>query len=106
MVKKICLITVMALCVVGILGTGAGAAQGWYNCSVKQTGISGSYMLINLTDTAISPAFTSQWYYLEPAYAKTILAVILTAMSLSKTVWVYVDAAQPYSYISIIYLKE
>jgi hypothetical protein len=88
------------------VATNVSADSDWYNCLVNYTGVAGSTIYVNFTDVADPCAFDNQWYTVDPDHAKTLLAVILTALSTKQNVLVYVDPDQPYSNVSIIYLSQ
>jgi hypothetical protein len=84
----------------------AQAAVGWFDCSVNLVGPGNTQTLVNLTDLAAEPAFTSKWFLLVPARAKEMLAVLLTAINGNKQVVVVVDPeSAPYPVIRELYLK-
>lgn len=65
----------------------------WYTCDVTGTGAAGSSVLVRLTDTAATPAFTNKWFSTNSANVtetNRVLACLLTAMSLEKTVMISV----------------
>ena len=98
----------MVAVIVGLMAfvsANASADADWYNCSVNYSGVAGATTYVNFTDLADPSAFTNQWYTVDPDYARTLLAVILTAISTGQNVLVHVDPAQPYSTVSVIYLS-
>jgi len=103
--KKIFFTAAVILGLMGLFSTNAGAEAGWYNCSVNYTGVAAETIYVNFTDVAIPSTFANQWFTVHPDYAKTLLAVILTALTNGQNVLVHVDPAQPYSTVSIIYLS-
>jgi len=101
-----------ALAVAGLLLAGAGiagAAPGWYSCTVTATGAAawggtGGVVYLRLTDAG--GAFTNKWVMTD-ADAKIsdrMLATALTAMSSGKQVVVYVDAAQSFPVLQTCYV--
>jgi hypothetical protein len=84
----------------------ASAAPAWYICTVSKTGIGAGTYLVRVSDTAASPAFTGKWCSFQAAYAKAMLAVAMTAMSLDKTVYLYMDAALTTPNITAFYINE
>jgi hypothetical protein len=69
----------------------AQATATFYSCTVISTGPMTGTTYVMLTDAG--GAFTQRWFPCNPNYANQILATALTAVSLGKTVLVYLDLA-------------
>ena len=88
------------------------AALNWYKVTVESIGPDSTTntVLVFLTDTAASPAFTQKWFRTDPDQTNAtnqIMAMILTAATNNLTLWVYVDidSGLPYPVIKLIYLN-
>ena len=85
-------------------------AAAWYTCSVDAAGIAGSSVMVQLTDTAATPAFTGKWFTTGSSDATVVnrdLATTLTAMSLEKKVAIAVaDLVPTYPTILNLYLYK
>jgi hypothetical protein len=75
--KKISfLVAVFVLTTLLLIST---AFAAWYTCTITKVGANASAYVVFLTDTAATPKFTNRWFVLEPARAKELLAIALTA---------------------------
>ena len=109
MKKTMFLAAMVSLCIFfGAAGSDVHAA--WYLCTVEGIGTAGSSVMIQLTDTAASPAFSKKWFTTNTANAtetNRITAATLTAMSLEKNVSVNVnDMAPTFPIINNFYLLK
>ena len=104
--RKLISMVLVTLSLVCFLSTTVGAAPAWYIANAEKTGIGSGMYLVMLTDTAASPAFTKKWCQLTAAQAKSMLAVCMTAMSLGKTVMVYMDNALTTPVITAFYINQ
>jgi len=91
-IKKIVLIALIALVLVGVYTIPANAAFSWYTATVVQMGPSSNgSVYVKLTDTAATPAFTNMWFKVYPDQVNRMMAVVLTAMTNSMQLNVLVD---------------
>ena len=80
------------------------ASAAWYTCSINLVGSTSSKPAIRLTDTASSPAFTSNWFFIAGDKSKEMLATALTAMSMGKNVLVNAQGTSAFDDITGIYI--
>ena len=104
--KKMAKVVVLVLVVCLIPSFCFAAGAGFYTCNVGKTGTGGGGTFAYLTDTAATPAFTNTPFYLDSSgtNTKSLLAVALTAVSLGKTVSVYVNSTSNYSNASTLFI--
>ena len=77
--------------VVGWTSTTNAAAR-WYVCTVNATGIADTQaVLIRLSDTASSPAFTHKWFLADSKVANEMLATSLSTITAGLKLWIKVD---------------
>ena len=89
-IKKLILTALIALALIGSFPLTSYAAYGWYVVSVKQIGPAGDgniYVLLNDE----GGAFTDKWFICYSPQANRQMAIILTAMTNSLTLRVYVN---------------
>jgi hypothetical protein len=94
------------LCVAPSLGLAAGT---WSTANVNSVGVGGSFTYIQLTDTSATPPYSPGTYFAADttgSRSKEMLATALTAISLSKTVLVWLDDTAAYSNMSCMYLNQ
>jgi hypothetical protein len=108
--KTLVLAAVLSIFIsLGISGGEVNAAA-WYTCTVDATGPAGGNVMVQLTDTAATPAFTAKWFATSNSNVtgtNRILAAVLTAMSLEKTVQIAVDNLVPtYPVILNLYILK
>lgn len=101
--KEISLIAAMVLAAVCFLTISAWAGE--YVCSVEEVGQGSPSMYVRLTDTAATPDFTDIWFKLPVDRGNQMLAVALTAMSMTMNVHVWCSGTQ-YSEIWNMYLTK
>ena len=63
------------------------------DASIDMVGKVGAHSSIILTHISATPTFTAQWFNFNPQYAKEMLAVALSAVSLGKNVKVTINDA-------------
>jgi hypothetical protein len=74
---------------------------------VNSVGVGGTFTYIQLTDSSgTNPYAPGTYFSAEATRAKEMLATALTAISLSKTVLVWLDDVAPYSNMSCMYLNQ
>ena len=74
--------------------SGASAAPAWYVVEVDMTGISfANSVLIKLTHTASSPAFTAKWFAVPAVSQKEMLATSLAAITTGMRMTIRTDLA-------------
>ena len=95
--KTLVLAAVLSIFIsLGISGGEVNAA--WYTCTVEGIGTAGNSVMVRLTDTAATPAFTLKWFSTNASNTtetNRIVAAVLTAMSLEKTVTISVTDLVP-----------
>ena len=105
--KKLILMVLLTVGVVFFLTSNVGAAMDWYFADVIRVGANTvPSVAIQITDTAATPVFTETWCTLDASNAKTMLATVLTAMGLGKTILVNMDAALPTPNIIALYINQ
>jgi hypothetical protein len=103
---KVLVLVLAILCMVPNL---AQAAGGWVTANVLSVGVGGTFTYIQLSDTAVPPAFASGTYFAADttgSRSKEMLATGLTAISLAKTCLCWLDDFAPYSNMSAMYLNQ
>ena len=104
--KKILIIA--ALLMVFGLSTHALAAPDWYICTVEQVGVGfadgAPVSFISLKEQ--SDAWGPVWFTLNPAVAKELLAVGMTAQISDKMVQAHADPAAPFTTVDFMYLLK
>ena len=80
------------------------ASADWYTCSINQVGASGAKSLVRLTDSATTPAFTNNWFFIEGDAAKEMLATALTAISMGKSVRVNATGTSKFDDVTAVYI--
>jgi hypothetical protein len=102
-------VTLMVLAIICLVPSLCFAAGTWSTANVNSVGVGGSFTYIQLTDTSASPPYSPGTYFSADttgARSKEMLATALTAISLSKTVLVWLDDVAPYSNMSCMYLNQ
>lgn len=89
--KKLCLIMLTVMLVMGIFATSISAANAFYTCYVKGVGMGFGKVYIKLEDAAASPAFSAQYHIAAEGQENKILAVAMTAQVNGYKVLVYTD---------------
>ena len=82
------------LLAVGMIFAGPQNAQAgtWAIASIDQVGQHLDNGIVVLTHVHTTPVFTAKWFKLNPASAKQMLAVALTAQSLGKKITIEIAA--------------
>jgi len=91
-----------------LLSSNSYAAPQWYRCSIYSIGPGQDTIMVYLTDTATTPAFTQKWFRTDPSSTITnkLFATMLTAASSNFTIMVYTDInVGQYPIIEVIYLN-
>jgi hypothetical protein len=99
----------MALLTVGVvffLTSNVGAAEGHFFANVIRAGGNSASAIVQVSDTAPTPAFTEKWCMLHSDNDKTMLATALTALSMGKTVYIVMDPALSVPIIRALYINE
>ena len=106
--KKLISMVLLTCSLVFFLTPTVGAAPGWYFAEVVRTGANTvPSVAIQITEsTTGTPNFTDAWCTLDASNAKTMLATVLTAMGLGKTILVNMDAALPTPNIIAVYINQ
>jgi ribosomal protein L21E len=104
--KVIATILGIVFCAAFLWTTHVSADLGWYVCEVNRVGPSGSRVIIMVTDTAQSPAFTRKYCQATGDNMNQMLAVGLTAMTSGQTVSIRIDPAVNIPTIENMYLNE
>lgn len=99
--KKCFMVSLMLITILFITSLSASAA--WYECEIKNVG-AGPSILVRLTDTAATPAFTNKYYYLSGANKNQMLATVLTALSMEKNIIINLPSADEYSTITSVFI--
>ena len=101
-------IIVAAIC---LFSSAASANWTWYECTVTHLGVGGNRYEFRLSGNTMyggSPSVINSWYEIYPDCAitqKEVLVIVLTAISLGKTVEVLLEPGVVKS-IYAIYLKN
>lgn len=100
MKKKLIAVLVVAFSIIVLINANALAANTWYTCNVVYVGMGTGDYYVKLSDTDsnddTSPgtvSFTNHWFTIPTTNNKSMLAVVLTAVSMGQTVYVMIDDA-------------
>jgi hypothetical protein len=96
MKKKGLVTAVLSICIIFVVFTNAVyAAPGFCPCTINMvgSGADGVSAIYQLTCTGFSNPAAPKWFISTAASTKQYLAVVLTALSMDKGVWVVVDPA-------------
>jgi hypothetical protein len=96
--KKMALLA-MALCIVAAFCvTDSFAAQGWYQCTISQSGLANPISGVDqygfqITEASSPSLFGPIWVYspVTNPQGKELLAIALTALANNKKVWAYTE---------------
>ena len=109
---SICAMLIMVALSLGILPGMANATVDVASAQIVKAGYypgaAGSGFVVQLVDKAGSPAWSGiRQFYLSTELGNEGYAILLTAYSLGKTIWVRIaGTAEPGSLISIIYIND
>ena len=108
--KKMMTVTVLVLAMLCIVPSLCLAQSGgWVTANVNSIGVGGTATYIALIDTASPPHFPNGYYFTADTTgvsSKQMLATALTAVSLNKTVLVYLDSYASLGNMSAMYLNQ
>jgi hypothetical protein len=105
--QQVLVVAVTFFVVCGFMAARAGAEGGTFTCTVNQAGPQGTYVKINLTDTAVAPTFTAKWCKARAGQENRMLAVAMAAITNNlKVVAVFDPAATGTPEITTLYLKK
>jgi hypothetical protein len=104
-------LVVVLLCVLGLATISIGnveAAPPWYTVTVTQVGASWTDSIINVTDTAATPAFTNTSFILDNSTgrANQMLATALTAFANSTYLVIYLDNITQWSSTPMVFATK
>ena len=89
--KGTSLVTIVLMAVILMFASSADAESTWYACSVDLTGVTGSSVFVQLSDTALTPAFTQKLFGCPVETSKEILAIALSAITNNLNVLILTD---------------
>ena len=109
--KKLILMVLLTVGVVFFLTSNVGAAPDWYFADVIMSGANSvpAVVIAIAHSTTGTPLFGETWCTLDASNysnAKTMLAVVLTAMGLGRSIYVNMDAALPVPNIIALYIYQ